>query len=302
MRVDFALLQKRTIYTLRWLWFFANRALSRLGGWKSRNSHPHYWQEAKKNERHAVWECEFWFFEHLLYGKRNFHRPKIQKWSKNVFPRVGLKALTRFRFEHFKNPILSWSWLWRIARRKTHQKNRGPEVNFLDAVLTFSRRAWKFAFSLRRCCQTQECATPPLREAEKIMSATMRGSVKSDFCNTLSTRSKVFLYFVVWLAFGASEFHGFVGGELRSVFPTWVWRAWILSASHTSEIAFSQRRCWKNENLKRHYWREYDCRLHSSSRRMQKAIVAHTPSTRRRNSWDVDCRRWPPHRYYYIYD
>ena len=220
----------------------------------------------KNNERHAAWECEFWFFEHLLYGKRNFHRPKIQKCKKKkkVFPRVGLKALTRFRFEHFKNPILSWSWLWRIARRKTHQKNRGPEVNFLDAVLTFSRRAWKFAFSLRRCCQTQECATPPLREAEKIMSATMRGSVKSDFRNTLSTRSKVFSPNALWLAFGAHEFHRFRGGEVPTVLPAWVWQWWIRSGSPISEFAFSQRRCWKSENSHRHHWQEADFFVHGA--------------------------------------
>ena len=101
-----------------------------------------------------------------------------------------------------------------------------------------------------------------------------RQSASCEILNPLSTGSNIFWYFVVWLAFGALEFHGFVGGELRSVLPTWVWRAWILSGSHTSEIAFSQRRCWKNANSKRHYWREYDCRTHSSSRRVQKMRIA----------------------------
>ena len=177
---------------------------------------------------------------------------------------MGLKAHTRFRFEQKKTLILSWDWLWRIGERKLHQKKWRPEVNSLDAVVTFfnERRKtlilnWVLQWTVKKCNGT-------LGRSKVFLQRRSRQSASCEILNTLSTGSNVFWYFVVWLAFGASEFHGFVGGELRSVFPTWVWRAWILSGLGISEFAFSQRRCWKSENSHRHYWREADFFVHGA--------------------------------------
>jgi len=75
-----------------------------------------------------------------------------------MFSHVGLKAHTRFRFEQKKTLILSWDWLWRIAARKLHQKKWRPEVNSLDAVVTFfnERRKtlilnWVLQWTIKKC-------------------------------------------------------------------------------------------------------------------------------------------------------
>ena len=85
-----------------------------------------------------------------------------------------------------------------------------------------------------------------------------------------------------------------------TVLPAWVWGPLFRSGSHTSEIAFSPRRCSKNQNSERHYWREYDFILHCSSRRMQKARLAHTPSAKMQISCNLNHRTLTGFRSYYI--
>ena len=121
-----------------------------------------------------------------------------------------------------------------------------------------------------------------------------------EILNTPSARSMVLQQNVFWLAFGAHEFRRFQGGEMVTVLPAWVWGTLFRSGSHISEIAFSPRRCSKNQNSERHYWREYDFILHSSSRRMQKARLAHTPSARMQISCNLSQRKLVGFRSYYI--
>ena len=189
---------------------------------------------------------------------------KIQKWWKKLFSHVGLKAHTRFRFEQKKTLILSWDWLWRIGERKLHQKKWKPEVNSLDAVVTFfnERRKtlilnWVLQWTIKKCNGT-------LGRSKLFLQRRSRQSASCEILNTLNTRSIVFQQSVAGLAPGAQENHRFRGGDMTTVLPAWIWRWRIPSGLDISEFAFSQRRCWKNENSHPHYWREADFFVHGA--------------------------------------